>query len=153
MSIIPKIDDYHKALWLPQVTIVMTTCSAPGDDEGGVMTTLGFQYNDTSNTYLTNVHWYLGTIYDNLFSDIFHHHSEPFVKMWNESIFHSCQQTKLNNILVNDGNILPSFRRISYFHPEVSFKATKSIDRLGTHVVSVYATGFLSRDNNVRDEM
>ena len=61
--------------------------------------------------------------------------------------------TKLNNILVNDCNILPSFRRISYFHPEVSFKATKSIDRSGTHAVSVYATGFHSRDNNVRDEM
>ena len=40
--------------------------------------------------YLTNVHWYLGTIYDNLFSDIFHHHSEPFVKMWNESMVHIC---------------------------------------------------------------
>ena len=59
----------------------------------------------------------------------------------------------LINILVNYCNILLSFRRISYFHAEVSFKATKSIDRSVTHIDSVYATGFHSRDNYVRDEM
>ena len=68
-------------------------------------------------------------------------------------MFHTCHQTKLTNILVNVCNILLSFRRISYFHAEMSFKATKSIDRSGTHIVSVYATGFDSRDNNVHGEM
>ena len=29
----------------------------------------------------------------------------------------------------------------------------KSIDRSGTHVVSVYAMGLNNRDNNVREEM
>ena len=36
-------------------------------------------------------------IYDNLLADVFHH-SEPFVKMLYEPIFHTCHQTKLNNI-------------------------------------------------------
>ena len=130
----------------PQVITIKATRSVPDDDKGGAMTSLGFQYNDTPKTWPMFIDTYL-------FSNIFHHHSEPFVKMWNESIFRSCHQTKLNNILVNDCNILASFRRISYFHPEVSFKATKSIDRSGTHVVSVYATSFHSRYNNVREEM
>ena len=156
MSIIPKIDDYHKANFV----ITVVTASYHRDDNLQRPRWWQRWRHDDSRfsvqwhtEYLTNVHWYLSTIYGNLFSDIFHHHSEPFVKMLNESIFHSCHQTKLNNILVNDCNILPSFRRISYFHPEVSFKATKSIDRSGTHAVSVYATGFHSRDSNVRDEM
>ena len=32
-------------------------------------------------------------------------------------------------------------------------EATKSIDRSGTHAVSVCATGLNNRDNNVREEM
>ena len=70
-----------------------------------------------------------------------------------ESIIHTCHQNESTNILVNDCNIVLSFSKIAYFHAEVPFKATKSIDMSGTHVVSVYATGFHSRDNNVRDEM
>ena len=42
---------------------------------------------------------------------------------------------------------------MSYFHADVSFQATKSTDRSGTHVISVYATGLNNRDNNLRDEI
>ena len=49
--------------------------------------------------------WYLGSLYDNHSSDIFHK-NKTFVKMWYEPIFHTCHQTKLNNILAHDCNIL-----------------------------------------------
>ena len=84
-------------------------------------------------------------------SDIFRN-SEPFVELLYESIFHRCHHTKLTNISVNDCNILLPFHRISYYHA-VQFKAIKSIDRSGTHVVSMYAMGFHSRDNNVHGKM
>ena len=86
------------------------------------------------------------------YSDIFYH-NDPFVEMLYESTFHTYHQTKWTNILVKDCNILLSFCRIRFVHAEVSFKATKTIDRSGTHVVFVYATSFQSRDNNVSDEM
>ena len=83
---------------------ITTTCSAPGDDKVGVITTLGFQCNDTPNPWpiffdnsvLSMVFCYL--IYSTTVN--------LFVKMRYESIFHTCHQTKLNNILVNDCNIL-----------------------------------------------
>ena len=133
----------------PQVIIIMTTHSVPGDDKGDFMTTIGFQCNDTPNTWpMCSDDSVLSMIICSC--DIFHH-SEPFVEMLYESIFHTCHQTKLTD--VNDYDTLLSFCRISYFHAGVSFIATKSIDRSETHVVFVYAMGFHSRDNNVRDEM
>ena len=36
-------------------------------------------------------------------------HSEPFVKIWYESIFHTCQQTKLNNIFVDEWTVCNHF--------------------------------------------
>ena len=84
----------------PQVVIIMATCSVPDDDKGGAMSSLGFQYMDTPKTW--PMFFGIPRYYLNLFSDIFHHHSEPFVKMWNEAIFHSCHQTKLRGLWAID---------------------------------------------------
>ena len=133
------------SLWTPQVIIIMTTCGVPNHDKGG------FQCNDTPNTWpiFSDMLVLSMTI---CLSDMFLH-CEPFVEMLYESTLHTYHQANFTNILVNDCNILLSFRGISYFHAGMSFKATKSIGRSGRYDVSVYATGFHSRDNNVRDEM
>ena len=55
------------------------------DDEGGIMTTLGFQSNATPNTWPMIFDTPVLSMKSNIF-----HHSEPFVKMWHESLFHSC---------------------------------------------------------------
>ena len=85
--------------WSPQV-IIMATCTAPGDDKGGVMLPPGFQCNDTPNIWpmffntpvLSMIIFYL--IYPTTVNLL--------VKMWYGLIFYTCHQTKLKNILISD---------------------------------------------------
>ena len=53
-------------------------------------------YSALQTNYVTTSNTWLGTIYDKLISNIFHL-SEPVVKMWYESIFHTCHQTELTH--------------------------------------------------------
>ena len=125
--------------------IIMITCSTPGDDKVGVMATLVYQCIDTLNFDQC-------TIYDNLLSNIFHC-SEPFVKMWYESILHTCYQTKLNNILVNDCNIYNHFAGYHIFMLRHCFSnQVITNNKVGNTCCFRVWTGFYNRDDNVHDE-
>ena len=63
---IPKIENYRNAKFV--ITVVTASCHHSdnlGDDNVGVMTIPSFSAM-TYHTYLTNIIWYHGTIYDNL---------------------------------------------------------------------------------------
>ena len=89
------------SLWAPRV-IKMKTCSAPGDDNFGVMTILGFQCNDTQITW--------PVIFDNSVLSIIicylpYSTTVNLLSKCNMNKYFTLQ-TKLNNIFVNDYNPL-----------------------------------------------
>ena len=100
--VISKIENCRNAnfasLWSLQVVIIMTTwvMTMMSSWRLSVFSAMSYQILDQYSLIPMYYLWW---------SDIFHH-SEPFVKMWYESLFHTCHQTKQNNVVVNDCNIL-----------------------------------------------
>ena len=86
------------SLWSLQVVIIMTTwlMTMLPSWRLSVFSAMSYQILDQYSLIPLYYLWWSGIF----------HHSEPFVKMWYESLFHTCHQTKLNNIVINDCNIL-----------------------------------------------
>ena len=87
--VIPKMENCRNAnfasLWSLQVVIIMTTwvMTMLSPWRLSVFSAMSYQILDQYSLIPLYYLWW---------SDIFHH-SEPFVKMWYESLFHTCHRT------------------------------------------------------------